>query len=94
MSHSIDFLPGRIGRQTQNNYIESKSRTEIVRPKLKAMVDDAQAPPEIIQISSYSTQQGTEWLKCINLPQPFHQYIRCPSEFPKTAELLRILMKC
>lgn len=46
------------------------------------------------QTSSYSTEQVTNWLESLNLPQTFHRYTQCPEKFPKTAESLRILMRC
>ena len=47
-----------------------------------------------IQASSYSTEQVTNWLERLNLPQSFHQYAQFPRKFPKTTESLRILMRC
>ncbi|OGM47175.1 hypothetical protein ABOM_003975 [Aspergillus bombycis] len=49
---------------------------------------------EFVQASHYSTTQISQWLKYIRLPQSLSQYIQCPTEIPKTAECLCILMRC
>jgi arylamine N-acetyltransferase len=48
----------------------------------------------IPQESAYTPSQVSTWLRQIDLPEIYQQYIDSPSAFPKTVESLTALFRC